>query len=172
MAGQSSWRGLRMATCAMPSSILDLRSNLPGRLISRTSPFEGDCDGANPSPAASFISDFRWVSQTCRRWFGSLVPAHSALAGLWLRPDPFRRLPGGSSPVVQKCAVAQSGAISDLRTCIRTELNRTIRAIDSPLAQNQSGSLTNCGRWRVTSTGYQFDLINFAEDCDNRLVSH
>ena len=25
----------------------------------------------------------------------------------------------------------------------------------SPLAQNQSGSLTNCGRWRVTSTGYQ-----------------
>lgn len=26
----------------------------------------------------------------------------------------------------------------------------------SPLAQNQSGSLTNCGRRRVTSTGYQF----------------
>ena len=24
----------------------------------------------------------------------------------------------------------------------------------SPLAQNQSGSLTNCGRWRVTNTGY------------------
>jgi hypothetical protein len=26
----------------------------------------------------------------------------------------------------------------------------------SPLAQNQSGSLTNCGRWRVTSAGHQF----------------
>ena len=24
----------------------------------------------------------------------------------------------------------------------------------SPLAQNQSGSLTNCGRWRVANTGY------------------
>src|SRR5262249_28199607 len=28
--------------------------SLPGRLISRTSPFEGDRDGANPSPAANF----------------------------------------------------------------------------------------------------------------------
>src|SRR2546422_11743096 len=28
----------------------------------------------------------------------------------------------------------------------------------SPVAQNQSGSLTNCGRWRVTSTGYQLPL--------------
>src|SRR6266704_5871781 len=28
----------------------------------------------------------------------------------------------------------------------------------SPLAQNQSGSLTNCGRWRVTSTGYHLPL--------------
>ena len=54
-------------------------SKMPGRLISRTSPFEGDCGGANPSPAAN------------------------------------------------QC----------------------------PLAQNQSGSLTNCGRWRVTNTGYQ-----------------
>src|SRR5262245_14241783 len=27
-----------------------------------------------------------------------------------------------------------------------------------PLAQNQSGRLTNCGRWRVTSTGYQFAI--------------
>src|SRR5579862_657020 len=46
--------------------------------------------------------------KTCRRWFGSLAPAHSALAGLWLRPDPFRHLPGGSSPFVERCAVAQS----------------------------------------------------------------
>ena|ERR1017187_4343237 len=60
-----------------PSSMLV--SKMPGRLISRTSPFEGDRDGANPSPAANH----------------------------------------------------------------------------SPLAQNQSGSLTNCGRWRVTNTGYQ-----------------
>src|SRR6266550_7657574 len=29
---------------------------LPGRLISRTSPFEGDYGGANPSPAATFFS--------------------------------------------------------------------------------------------------------------------
>ena len=55
---------------------------LPGRLISRTSPFEGERAGANPAPAANH----------------------------------------------------------------------------SPLAQNQSGSLTNCGRWRVTSTGYQLPL--------------
>jgi hypothetical protein len=30
----------------------------------------------------------------------SLAPARSALAGLWLRPNSFRRLPGGSSPEV------------------------------------------------------------------------
>ena len=34
--------------------------------------------------------------------------------------------------------------------------NPSEAANHSPLAQNQSGSLTNCGRWRVTSTGYQF----------------
>src|SRR5579864_3616831 len=28
----------------------------------------------------------------------SLAPARSALAGLWLRPDSFRRFPSGSSP--------------------------------------------------------------------------
>ena len=30
----------------------------------------------------------------------------------------------------------------------------------SPLAQNQSGSPTNCGRWRVTSTGYHFQPLS------------
>ena len=32
--------------------------------------------------------------------------------------------------------------------------NPSQAANHSPLAQNQSGSLTNCGRWRVTNTGY------------------
>src|SRR5580704_10075524 len=32
---------------------------MPGRLISRTSPFEGDRDGASPSPAANF--NFRYT---------------------------------------------------------------------------------------------------------------
>src|SRR6266496_1297692 len=36
--------------------------------------------------------------------------------------------------------------------------NPSPAANHSPLAQNQSGSLTNCGRWRVTSTGYQLPL--------------
>jgi len=30
----------------------------------------------------------------------SLAPARSVLAGFWLRPDSFRRLPGGSSPLI------------------------------------------------------------------------
>jgi hypothetical protein len=30
----------------------------------------------------------------------SFAPAHSALAGFWLRPDSFRRLPSGSSPLI------------------------------------------------------------------------
>src|SRR5579862_6126963 len=67
--------------------------------------------------------------KTCRRWFGSLAPAHSALAGLWLRPDPFRHLPGGSSPIVgtrlrfttarRGCAFAQSGWRADIPRSIR-----------------------------------------------------
>ena len=34
--------------------VWDLVLSVPGRLTSRPSPFEGECGGANPSPATNF----------------------------------------------------------------------------------------------------------------------
>ena len=98
------------ANLAPNSALLTPNSSLllPGRLISRTPPFEGGRAGASPAPAANF----QVQSEECK-------------------------VMSVNEPRILHSALC-------------------IHHFTGPLAQNQSGSLTNCGRWRVTSTGYQF----------------
>src|SRR6266702_8880146 len=66
-------RVLGEAFCILHSSFF---IQMPGRLISRTSPFEGERGGASPSPAANFRSvvkqDHIWPTPRNRR--GSTFP--------------------------------------------------------------------------------------------------
>src|ERR1039458_1500360 len=72
-------------------------NSLPGRLISRTSPFEGERGGASPSPAAIFPSSIR--ARRIQVW-------EIVAGGVRRKPQvqrPFRR-PGGDQPLREQLA--------------------------------------------------------------------
>jgi hypothetical protein len=107
--------------------------SLPGRLISRTPPFEGGCAGAIPAPAANFDrsrfdrsvvkQDHGWPTPSNRR--GSTFPS-----------DHFH-LPRGA---IRSASVSETEGLG---------AKPGEAASSTPLAQDKCGSLTNGNLWRV-----------------------
>src|SRR5690349_6644837 len=98
---------------------------MPGRLTSRTSPFEGDCGGANPSPAAILQCDEKWVI--------------SVEGGNGPNLTPFARIPAVFSPA-HSLILKSPTAIQSPARCRRRYGRRRIRSFHL--------SWQCCAHWR------------------------